>query len=404
MTNLLVHLFIKNYQDVENTAVREAYGKFAGIVGIATNILLFCLKMFVGLLFHSVAIVADAVNNLSDSASSVVTLVGFKLSAKPADREHPYGHARIEYISGLIVSVVILFLGFQLAQSSAGKILHPEDSEVSLLAAGVLLASILLKLWQFVFYRTIAKRISSTALQATAADSRNDVFSTIVILAGMGITKLTGYNLDGWMGLVVAILIVVGGIQLIMETSNPLLGIAPTEAFVQDIYRKILSYDGILGIHDLHVHNYGPGRCFASVHCEVPANRDIMASHDIIDNIERDFLKERNIHLVIHLDPIVTDDERTTHLKHQVIQILHDLSDRISLHDFRVVWGTTHSNVIFDVCVPYGFQWKDEEVKRRVEERISELNPTYFTILTVDHDYMPQFAQELEEGDPKPQK
>ncbi len=393
MTDFLVRLFIKNYQDVENHAVREQYGKFAGIVGIATNVLLFCIKILAGIAFHSVAIVADAVNNLSDSASSVVTLVGFKLSAKPADKEHPYGHARIEYISGLIVSLVILLLGFQLAQSSLEKILHPEDSEISLLAVVVLVVSVLLKLWQFVFYRTIGRRIASTTLEATAADSRNDVFSTIAILAGMAVTKLTGYNLDGWMGMVVAILIVIGGVHLIMETSNPLLGSAPTEELVQSIYEKILSYDGVLGLHDLTVHNYGPGRCFASVHCEVPAERDILVSHDIIDNIERDFLRDMNIHLVIHLDPVVTDDARTTKLKEQVMHLLEELSEQISMHDFRVVWGTTHTNVIFDVCVPFDFQWSDSELIRRISQGISRLDPTYFTVLTVDHDYVPHLAK-----------
>ncbi len=394
MTKFLVRLFIKDYENVESSTVRERYGKFAGVVGLATNILLFCIKIFAGLMFHSVAIVADAVNNLSDSASSVVTLVGFKLSAKPADKEHPYGHARIEYISGLIVSLVILLLGFQLAQTSIGKILHPEASEISLLAVAILIVSVLLKLWQFLFYRTIGKRISSTALEATAADSRNDVFSTIAILIGMGVTKLTGYNLDGWMGLVVAVLIVIGGIQLIMETSSPLLGIAPTEELVQSIYQKILGYDGVLGLHDLSVHNYGPGRCFASVHCEVPAEQDIMVSHDIIDNIERDFLQDMNIHMVIHLDPVVTDDDRTTDLKQQVEQLLQELSSEISMHDFRVVWGTTHTNVIFDVCVPFDFQWNDAELTQRIEEQISGLNEHYFTVLTVDHDYVPRFAQE----------
>lgn len=243
------------------------------------------------------------------------------------------------------------------------------------------------------FYRTIGRRIASTTLEATAADSRNDVFSTIAILAGMAVTKLTGYNLDGWMGMVVAILIVIGGVHLIMETSNPLLGSAPTEELVQSIYEKILSYDGVLGLHDLTVHNYGPGRCFASVHCEVPAERDILVSHDIIDNIERDFLRDMNIHLVIHLDPVVTDDARTTKLKEQVMHLLEELSEQISMHDFRVVWGTTHTNVIFDVCVPFDFQWSDSELIQRISQGISRLDPTYFTVLTVDHDYVPHLAK-----------
>lgn len=393
MTNLLVRLFIKDYQNVKDSRVREQYGKFAGVVGIVTNLLLSVIKALAGFLFHSVAILADAVNNLSDSASSIVTLVGFKLSAKPADKEHPYGHARIEYISGLIVSLVILLLGFQLVQSSVGKILHPEETEISLLAVAVLIVSMLIKLWQFFFYRKLGRRITSTTLEATAADSRNDVISTGAILIGMGITKLTGYNLDGWMGLVVAILVIIGGVKLIMETSDPLLGIAPSKELVDGVYQKILSYEGVLGLHDLSVHNYGPGRCFASVHCEVPAEQDVMVSHDIIDNIERDFLQDMNIHLVIHMDPVVTDDERTNTLKQQVVRKLRTLSAEIDMHDFRVVWGNTHTNLIFDVCVPFGFQWNDNELLQRVEETIKELDAHYFTVVTVDHDYVPHFVE-----------
>lgn len=393
MTNLLVRLFIKDYQNVKDSRVREQYGKFAGVVGIVTNLLLSVIKALAGFLFHSVAILADAVNNLSDSASSIVTLVGFKLSAKPADKEHPYGHARIEYISGLIVSLVILLLGFQLVQSSVSKILHPEETEISLLAVAVLIVSMLIKLWQFFFYRKLGRRITSTTLEATAADSRNDVISTGAILIGMGITKLTGYNLDGWMGLVVAVLVIVGGVKLIMETSDPLLGIAPSKELVDGVYQKILSYEGVLGLHDLSVHNYGPGRCFASVHCEVPAEQDVMVSHDIIDNIERDFLQDMNIHLVIHMDPVVTDDERTNTLKQQVVRKLRTLSAEIDMHDFRVVWGNTHTNLIFDVCVPFGFQWNDNELLQRVEETIKELDVHYFTVVTVDHDYVPHFVE-----------
>ena len=386
MTNLLIRLFVKDYQDVENHTVRERYGKFAGIVGIATNILLFCIKIFAGIVFHSVAIVADAVNNLSDSASSVVTLVGFKLSAKPADKEHPYGHARIEYISGLIVSLVILLLGFQLAQSSLGKILHPEESETSLVAVGILVVSVLIKLWQFLFYRTVGRRISSTTLEATAADSRNDVFSTVAILIGMGITWLTSYNLDGWMGLIVALLIVVGGVQLIMETSNPLLGVAPTEELVQGIYQKILSYDGVLGLHDLNVHNYGPGRCFASVHCEVPAEQDILVSHDIIDNIEREVGAEMGINLVIHMDPVVTDNEKINRLKAEIDQIVKGIDTDLSMHDFRAVFGPTHTNLVFDVVVPPAFELTDSQIIQNISEKAKKLG-NYFCVITIDHNY-----------------
>ena len=393
MTKLLIKRFIKDYENTQNSDVRTAYGKFSSIVGIVCNAILFISKLIVGTLSASVSITADAVNNLSDASSSIISLLGFKLASRPADEEHPYGHGRYEYLSGLMVAVLIMVIGVELFKSSLDKVLHPSAVEFSWVTVGVLAFSILLKTWMALFNTKTGKMINSNTLIATAADSRNDVFSTIAILAGMAVTKLTGYNLDGWMGMVVAILIVIGGVHLIMETSNPLLGSAPTEELVQSIYEKILSYDGVLGLHDLTVHNYGPGRCFASVHCEVPAEQDILVSHDIIDNIERDFLRDMNIHLVFHLDPVVTDDARTTKLKEQVIHLLEELSEQISMHDFRVVWGTTHTNVIFDVCVPFDFQWSDSELIQRISQGISRLDPTYFTVLTVDHDYVPHLAK-----------
>ncbi|WP_457945311.1 cation diffusion facilitator family transporter [Caproiciproducens sp. LBM24188] len=389
MTEFLIRLFIKDYNHTSDNKVREQYGKFSGIVGIATNFLLFLIKFVTGFFFHSISIMADAVNNLSDSAASVVTLVGFKMAGKPADQEHPYGHARIEYLAGLIVSLSILLVGFQLGRRSFDKILHPENAEFSLVMLAALLISILIKIWQGMFYKKIGKRIQSETIAATATDSLNDVMATSAVFIGTVITKLTGVNLDGYMGLAVAVLIVITGVKLIQSTSNPLLGTAPTREFVDSIYEKIMSYDGILGIHDLNVHNYGPDRCFASVHCEVSASQDILVSHDIIDNIERDFLTERGIHLVIHLDPIVTDDARTNAVRAQVMQIISQISPEITMHDFRVVWGTTHSNLIFDVCVAFGFQLTDEELKKRLEDEIHKLNPDYHAVVTIDHDYVP---------------
>ncbi len=389
MFNFIIQKFVKDYQNTEDIKVRERYGKFAGAVGIATNILLFLMKIITGIMFNSISITADAINNLSDSGSSIVTLVGFKMAGKPADQEHPYGHARIEYLSGLIVSFVILIIGFQLAQSSFGKILNPKDAEFSVIAIVVLIVSALIKVWQCMFYKKVGKIISSTTLTATATDSMNDVFSTLAVLAGILITYFTHFNLDGYMGLVVAILIMVTGVRLIIDTSNPLLGMAPSKELVDEIYKKIMSYDGILGMHDLNVHNYGPMRRFASAHCEVPAGQDIMVSHDIIDNIERDFLSQMGIHLVIHLDPIVTNDERTNTLKAKVEELIKSISPQISMHDFRVVWGTTHSNLIFDVCVSFGFSISDSELTSLISEKISQLDSTYFVVLTIDHDYVP---------------
>ncbi len=390
MTKWLCRIFIKNFENTQDAQVREDYGKLAGVVGIVTNLLLSLIKFSVGLLFNSIAVIADAVNNLTDSASSVVTLVGFKLSGKPADEKHPYGHERIEYISGLIISFIILILGFQLAQSSFAKILDPSEPETGIAAYVALVVSILIKLWQGAFYRKMGGAIDSMTLTAASSDSLNDVISTSVILLGMIVTYFSGFNLDGYLGLGVALFIMVSGVKLIIDTSNPLLGMAPKQELVDQIYEKIMSYEGIIGLHDLTVHNYGPSRCFASVHCEVPASQDIMISHDIIDNIERDFLKEMKIHLVIHLDPVVTDDERTNELRNQVKGLVKDISPELSIHDFRVVFGTTHSNLIFDIVVPFGFRLSDAVLMELVEQKIASLDPNYHAVLTIDHSYVPK--------------
>ncbi len=389
MTNFLMKLFIKDYKNIGNFRVRERYGTFASVVGIVSNIILFIIKIIVGILFNSIAITADAINNLTDSSSSVITLIGFKISGKPADEEHPYGHARMEYISGLIVAFIILVLGFQLVISSINKIVKPEDTLFRMISIWVLVISIFIKLWQSLFYRKIGKKIKSTTLLATSIDSRNDILSTSSILIAIFITKLTGFNLDGYMGAIVAIFILISGIKLVKDTINPLLGTAPSKEFVENIYKKILSYDGILGLHDLTVHNYGETKCFASVHCEVPAEQDIMVSHDIIDNIERDFLKDKGIHLVIHLDPIITNDKKTNTLKKQVEAICEQLSPGISMHDFRVVWGMSHSNLIFDVVTPFDFDLNDEELISIICEKIYDINPNFYAVITIDHDYVP---------------
>jgi cation diffusion facilitator family transporter len=369
--------------------VRESYGKFAGIVGIITNIILFAIKITAGLFSNSISIIADAVNNLSDSGSSIITLVGFKISGKPADAKHPYGHARMEYISGLIVSFIILFLGGQLVLTSADKIIHPRESVFSPVLLFILIVSILIKVWQSLFYRKIAKLIDSTTLMATSMDSRNDIMATSSVLAAVILTRLTGFNLDGYMGVGVAIFILISGIRLIQDTISPLLGMAPTRELVDEIYKKILSYDGIVGLHDLAVHSYGAGKCFASVHCEVPAEQDIMVSHDVIDNIERDFLKDMDIHLVIHLDPIVIEDEKTNELREAVSRLISELSPELGMHDFRVVRGVSHSNLIFDVVAAFDFHWSDEEIVKRITDAIHKMDPSLHAVITVDHAYIP---------------
>lgn len=389
MTNFLVKHFVKDAAHPEDPRVRSRFGKFAGLVGILSNTLLAAAKAVAGLLLGSVAVTADAINNLSDSASGVVTLVGYKLAEKPADEEHPFGHQRIEYISGLVVSFVVLMLGLQMVQESVGKILSPEPARMSLLTVVVLAVSVLVKLWQCAFYRNIGKRIGSATLRANAADSRNDAISTAVILLGLCMTKATGFNLDGYMGLAVAVLILITGVQLIKETSNPLLGQAPDKALVDAIYSAVMQYNGVLGAHDLTVHNYGPNRWFASVHCEVDAREDVLVSHDLIDNIERKEGERLGIHLVIHMDPIVVDDPRTNALRQQVKDMVKAVEPQAAMHDFRVVWGPTHANLIFDVCVPFACPLTDEELRARLTQGVRALDSTYYAVITIDRDYVP---------------
>lgn len=383
--DFLMKLWIKEYPEkAHDTTVRMRCGKLAGTIGVISNIVLFGIKLLAGLISGSVAMIADAVNNLSDSASSVVTAIGFKLSEKPADDKHPFGHARIEYLSGMIVSFLIIFVGFQLGFSSIQKIIHPEPTRFPPLVLVILVISIALKIWQSFFYQQVGKKIQSSALLATAVDSRNDVVSTVVILLGAIFTNFTQINLDGYLGVAVAIFILISGAQLIMETADPLLGIAPDKELIHKIVDKILSYDGILGVHDLTVHNYGEGRCFASVHCEVSAKEDIMKSHDIIDNIERDFADEMNIQLVIHLDPVITDDENTNALKKEIYEQIQKIYPKASVHDFRVVWGITHSNVLFDVAVPFSEKDSDEDIKAKLMKIIADKDESYRGVIVID--------------------
>lgn len=385
MRNLLIRLFVPQPDQTSSPKVRGRYGSLASWVGVATNLLLFGIKMVTGLFFHSIAIMADAFNNLTDSASSLVTLLGFHLAAKPADEEHPYGHARIEYIAGMIVSFLVMLVGFQLAQTSFQKILHPQPTEFGTAVLIALVASILLKMWQGRFYSFIGKKIDSTTLLANAQDSRNDVLSTGAVLVGLIVSYFTGWMLDGYLGLGVAIFILVAGFRLVMETANPLLGLAPSREMVDEIYNRILSYHGIIGLHDLNIHNYGPGRCFASVHCEVCATQNIVESHEIIDRIEREFLADMNIHLVIHLDPVVMDDERTNRLKIYTEELLLEISEELSMHDFRAVWQEEDSNITFDVVVPYRFSWSDEKLKEHLQLRLAECAPNCRIAIVIDH-------------------
>lgn len=390
MTEVLIKLFVRDHKNTSDFKVRERYGLLAGVVGIVTNLLLFILKIVLGVVFHSIAITADGINNLSDSGSALVTLVGFKLAGKPPDAEHPFGHARIEYISGLVVSFTIVFFGLQLIISAGSRIIKPLPTEFSWVFMAGSGLSILVKLWQVFFYRRVAYLIKSGTLEATAVDSRNDVLTSATVLVAAVISRLTGFNLDGYAGVAVAVFIVVSGIDLVIETSSPLLGTAPKGELVKNICAKLLSYEGILGIHDLHIHSYGPNRYFASVHCEVSAGEDIMVSHDLIDNIEREFKEEMGIHLVIHLDPVDIDDERTNVLREQVTALLEGISPQLYIHDFRVVWGVTHSNLIFDIEVPFNFSLDDNQLKEIVAGGVRALDSYYNAIITIDHHYVPR--------------
>lgn len=388
MTNILIKKFIKNYDDVKNPAVRGSYGKLGSIIGIIANAFLCTSKILIGLIFNSVSITADGINNLSDAGSSLITLIGFKMAGKPADEDHPFGHARIEYISGFIVAFIILILGVELIKTSFDKILHPEPIKFNIIMILVLGFSILLKIWLSLFNKKLADIISSTAMKATAMDSLNDVYATSVVLISVLVSKFTNLQIDGYMGILVALFIVYSGINIIREIMNPLLGELPDSDLTNKIQKKILEYEGVLNIHDLVVHNYGPNKYFATVHVEVDYKEDIMKSHDMIDNIERDFLEDSDINLVIHLDPVVTDDKETNELKDMTNNIVISIHEKMSIHDFRVVKGTTHTNLIFDVLVPVECKILNKEIVSIINKKIKEKNITFFPVITIDKNYV----------------
>jgi len=384
MSKLFFKIFIKEYENYADATVRENYGKLAGVVGIVSNIILCVMKMLIGIISGSIAIIADAVNNLTDASSSVITLVGFKLASMPEDEEHPYGHARIEYLTGLLVSIIIIIVGIELLTSSIDKIMHPVTPEFSIATILVLVLAILIKVWQALFNFSVGKKINSLTLIATGTDSRNDVISTTVVLVSLLITHFTNINLDGYVGCLVALFIIWSGIQLVRETSSPLLGEAPDPELVKSIEVKTLSYNGVLGIHDLVVHNYGPGRIFASIHIEVDANGDIMESHDMIDNIERELSEELRIHLVAHLDPIQTDDPILNQVREKVGELLEEIEGVVSFHDFRMVSGPSHTNIIFDIVLSHNCTLKEAAITEKVQNFVRTIDENYFVVITFD--------------------
>mgnify|MGYP002769883508 FL=1 len=385
MTKLLIRLFVKNSEDTENPQVRGKYGTMAGIVGILCNLVLFLGKLVIGTISGSVSIRADAVNNLSDASSNIVTLVAFRLARKPEDAEHPYGHARIEYLSGLTVAAMILLIGVELAKESFHKILYPEPVSFSWALVAVLGMSIAVKLWLAVFNRTLGKKIKSTSLMATAADSRNDVITTGAVLLAAVTARLTGLELDGYVGLLVAGFILWSGIGIAKDTISPLLGAPADPELVHLIRHEIEHFDPrILGVHDLMVHDYGPGQTFASIHVEVDRREDVLEMHEMIDRAERMMLEQHRIHLTIHYDPIVTDDAALQRMQKKVEEALHAIQPGLSLHDFRMVAGEKSTNLIFDVVLPDALRGKEQEIQAALEKAIQEPGMEYRTVITFD--------------------
>ena len=385
MTNLLLRLFVKDADNTDSPKVRAAIGTLSGLVGIVCNLLLFAFKLLVGTLTSSVSITADAMNNLSDASGSIVTFIGFRVADKPADEHHPYGHARAEYLSGLGVAALILVIGLELVKTSVEKIIHPTPVTFTTVAAVVLLASIAVKFWMNLFNRSLAKRIDSTALMATAADSRNDCITTGAVLIAAVVEKLTNIPVDGWIGLAVALFILYSGLNLAKDTISPLLGEGADPELREKIVDYIVAQPKVLGYHDLMVHDYGPGQRFASLHVEMDCREDPLECHERIDDMERECLRSHNVHLVIHYDPVVIDNPELTALKAKVLCLLQTRDPRLSLHDFRMVPGKKHMNLVFDVALPRDMKDRGEELRGWVEDTLNaEGEMVYHVIITFD--------------------
>ncbi len=393
MTDIIFKLFVKSYRESEDKnaafadpAVRRACGSTVAAVGIFTNLLLAAIKFFAGILSGAISITADAANNLSDAGSQIVSLISFKISAKPADRDHPFGHARIEYVASMIVSFLVLFVGIQLLTDSVDKIFNPTESRYSLLVLIILGISVVAKLGLFLFGRSAAKTLKSDVIRATATDSLSDAGATLAVLVCAIISKFTGFDIDGYIGTLVAVVILIAGVKILNDTKNSILGSAPEPEVVENITQIVEEYPEILGIHDLVVHNYGPGNTIASLHAEVDGKENVFATHDIIDTVEKRLYVEMGVRTTIHMDPIVTDDERVSALREEVRAKLKEVDARFGMHDFRFVEGITHSNLIFDVTVPFEVKDSNERIKEQISSKISEISPNYFTVLTIDRE------------------
>ena len=386
MISLLARLFLKP-EGRDEAALRKGYGMLCGAVGIGLNILLFAGKFFAGTIAGSIAITADAFNNLSDAGSSFVTLLGFQLAGQKPDSDHPFGHGRIEYLSGLAVAMLIILMGFELAKSSLDKILHPAPVDSSWLVIAILCVSICVKLYMSFYNRSLGKKLNAPAMLATAADSLSDSVATTAVLIATLVGRFSGLMIDGWCGILVAAFILWSGFNAAKDTVNPLLGTPPTHEFVNQIKELVMAHPGIIGIHDLIVHDYGPGRVMISLHAEVSASENVLELHDEIDNVESELREKLGCEAVIHMDPVVTDDGITEETRERVAALVHCIDDAINIHDFRMVAGPSHTNVIFDAVVPYGFRLTDSEVEEKIKTAVRTLDGNYFAVVKVERSY-----------------
>lgn len=388
MTNLLLKLFIKDYNNTSDNSVRQKYGFLSGIVGIIVNIILATIKLIIGITVNSISITADAVNNYSDAGSSAVTLIGFKIANRPADEEHPFGHGRYEYIAGLIVSFVVLIFGFDLMKTSVERIFNPVSLNFSIIAVVALSVSILGKIWLAFFNKKLAKAINSPTMSAVATDCISDCAATAVTIVSLLISHFTSINIDSYLGICVAVIIFIAGINIIKETLNPLIGQAIDKETADKIRGELMSYEGIIGMHDLIIHSYGTNNTFGSVHAEVPANCNILEIHDTIDTIEREIKRKFGIEISIHMDPLVTDDKFVDEMKEMTFHLLSEIDDNISFHDFRVVSGPIHTNFIFDVVMPHSMKYSESEFIKIISDKFTEKNENYFAVVTVDRSFV----------------
>lgn len=384
MTNFFIKRFIKNSEDIDNPEVRKRYGVMTGVLGISLNVLLFAVKLLAGILSGAVSVIADALNNLSDAGSSLITAVGFKLSARPASEKHPFGHGRLEYLTGLIMAFVIMLMGTELFKTSIDRIINPSPIEFSVFTAVILCGAILIKLWMFFFNRKLAKKINSSALKVASLDSISDCVATSAVLAGLVIGRFSGVILDGYFGILVSVIIFIAGIRAAKDTVNELLGGKPDPELVNKITETVLSHEGVSGMHDLIVHSYGPGRTMISLHAEVKKDSDIVDVHELIDHIELELKQRYSCEATIHVDPIAVEDEFVGSMREQITGIVKILNADITVHDFRMTVGKTHTNFIFDIVVPYDFKLSDEETARVIMRAVHALNKNYYAVVNID--------------------